>query len=249
MTPWPDIRTKKAELDRLLARHPRVCDHLDAWYDVELTYTSNAIEGNTLTRQETALVVTEGLSPKSKPLRDVDEARDHWEALALARRRAATDALFGEAFAQALHAGVTRRTLPDEAGTYSKHRRRVAGASVVFPNPAKLPQLMTEFGDWLSQQPADPEAAIEAHWRLVAIHPFSDGNGRTSRLLMNAMLFRAGYPGLVVGPDHRIDYIEALNERHMSGDAEPYTTFMAGRLSAVLDDYIETARDVREEEA
>ena len=249
MTPWPDIHAKKVELDRLLARHPRACDPLGPWYDVELTYTSNAIEGNTLTRQETALVVTEGLTPKSKPVRDVDEARDHWEALALARGHAASDAPFDEAFVQMLHAAVMRRTLPEEAGRYSQLRRRIAGASVVFPNPAKLPQLMDEFGRWLDAQGPEPEAAVEAHWRLVAIHPFSDGNGRTSRLLMNAMLFRAGYPGLVVAPEHRVDYIEALNERHMSGDAAPYVRFMAERLAASLDDYIDTARDVREDSA
>lgn len=72
---WPDIRTKKAELDRLLARHQRATLHLDPCYDVELTYTPNAVEGNTLTWQERAFVVDAGLSSRSKPLRDVDRAR------------------------------------------------------------------------------------------------------------------------------------------------------------------------------
>ena len=85
MTFWPDIRAKKAELDRLLARHPRATAHVESWYDVELTYTSNAIVGNTLRRLETAFVVIEGPIPKSKSLRDVAEARDHWTARSFSR--------------------------------------------------------------------------------------------------------------------------------------------------------------------
>ncbi len=74
---------------------------------------------------------------------------------------------------------------------------------MIFPNPLKIPQLMEEFGSWLSVAPATPEGAFEAHFRLTAIHPFSDGNGRTARLLMNLMLIRGGYPPVAVRPEDR----------------------------------------------
>jgi Fic family protein len=74
----------------------------------------------------------------------------------------------------------------------------------------------------------------------VTIHPFSDGNGRTARLLMNLLLLRAGYPPVVIGPEHRPDYLDALERMRTTGDAGPYDAFMAGRLDASLSDYLRT---------
>ena len=81
---------------------------------------------------------------------------------------------------------------------------------------------------------AGPDTAFTAHARIVAIHPFSDGNGRTARLLMNLLLIRAGYPPIVIGPEHRVAYIDALEALQLGGDARPYDEFMATRLEASL---------------
>lgn len=233
-----ELQRKKEQLDRLRPFPQEVLAELDAWYDVELTYTSNAIEGNTLTRQETALVLEKGLTVRGKPLKDHQEAVDHLDALRLVRQLAAQARPITEADIRDLHRLVVGGTLKSEAGVYSLHRRRISGSMVVFPNPAKVPALMEEFGHWLTETTPSVEAALEAHLRLVSIHPFSDGNGRTARLLMNLLLIKAGYPPLVVRPEDRPDYLEAIEKHQLHEDATDYKAFMQQRLDASLDDYL-----------
>lgn len=232
------LAEKKARLDALRPFPPDVLAKLDAWYDVELTYTSNAIEGNTLTRQETAIVLEKGITVRGKPLKDHQEAVDHKGALDFVRDLARQGRQIGEHDICKIHALVVAGTLRDEAGIYSQHPRRVAGSRVVFPNPAKVPQLMTEFGAWLSAVESGPDMAIEAHLRLVSIHPFSDGNGRTARLLMNLLLLKSGYPPIVVPPEDRADYLEGIELRQLEREPDRYTPFMLSRLEAALDDYL-----------
>lgn len=238
MSDWAALDCKRDALVALRRTRPTASAALDAWYDLELTYTSNAIEGNTLTRAETALVLDKGLGVSGKPLRDQMEAVDHKEALALAQSVAASGAALGEATVVALHAAVVRRTLPEDAGVYSRHQRRIRGSVAVFPSPAKIPALMNALGAWLAEATPTAANAVEAHWRLVAIHPFSDGNGRTARLLANLMLARGGYAPLVVGPEHRTAYLDALEKRQLDDASSDYARFMASRLDAALDDQI-----------
>jgi Fic family protein len=84
-----------------------------------------------------------------------------------------------------------------------------------------------------------PANAFEAHFRLVSIHPFSDGNGRTARLLMNLLLFRGGYPPVTIGPDHRSAYLNALEIAQLGGTRESYDMLMTERLEASLNDYLD----------
>ncbi len=137
-----------------------------------------------------------------------------------------------------IHRLVVGSTLKAEAGLYSQHPRRIAGSRVIFPNPAKIPTLMAELGAWLSASTAAPDTALEAHLRLVTIHPFSDGNGRTARLLMNLILLQAGYPPLVIRPEDRADYLESIEQHQLGGDRASYDTLMLGRLDAGLEDYL-----------
>lgn len=239
------IQAKKKKLDALRPLSQEALAKLDAWYDVELTYTSNAIEGNTLTRQETALVLEKGLTVRGKPLKDHQEAVDHLEALRFVRKLVEQARVITEADVREIHRLVVGSTLKDEAGSYSQHRRRIAGSMVVFPNPAKIPALMEEFGLWLSQAslsveaPRSVETALEAHLRLVSIHPFSDGNGRTARLLMNLLLMKDGYPPIVVRPEDRIDYLDSIEKHQLHDSSSDYESLMLERLSAALDDYFE----------
>lgn len=233
-----DIAERKARLDRLRPRAPGALAPLERWYDVELTYASNAIEGNTLTRAETALVIEKGATVGGKRLRDHLEALDHHAALARARALAAGGAPLGEATVRELHGLVVARSQPEIAGRYSQFQRRIAGSATVLPAPVKIPGLMAAFGDWLEAAPATWRTAFAAHWRLVAIHPFSDGNGRTARLAMNVVLLRAGFPPVSIGPEERAAYIDALEIAGTKGDLAPYDRFMAGRLVAALDLYL-----------
>lgn len=233
-----EIQAKKTQLDVLRPLSPEAVAQLEAWYDVELTYTSNAIEGNTLTRQETAVVLEKGITVRGKPLKDHQEVVDHLAALRFVRELVGQERAIGEADIREIHRLVTSGTLKDEAGCYSQHPRRIAGSRVVFPNPAKVPALMQELGSWIEGTPNTLETALEAHLRLVSIHPFSDGNGRTARLLMNLLLMKAGYVPLVIRPEDRVDYLECLEKYQLEGDAAAYESFMHGRLVASLDDYL-----------
>ncbi|MGA8551341.1 MAG: Fic family protein [Stellaceae bacterium] len=232
------LRAKKDRLDRLRPLTGRGLQALAEWYDVELTWSSNAIEGNTLTRSETAIVLEKGITIGGKPLKDHLEAVGHRDALGYVRTLAARSEPIRETDIREIHRLILTRIDPDEAGAYSRHQRMIAGSAVVLPSPAEIPALMGDFVRWLQGAPPDPETAFAAHARLVAIHPFSDGNGRTARLLMNLLLLRAGYPPVVIGPEHRARYIEALETLQLRNDPAGYEAFMAARLEASLDDHI-----------
>ena len=232
------IKEKQKTLSALRPLSAEALAQLEAWYDVELTYTSNAIEGNTLTRQETAIVLEKGMTVRGKPLKDHQEAVDHLDALRFVRTLAAQDRPLGEEDICNIHQLVLGTSLKSEAGLYSQHRRRIAGSMVVFPNPVKVPVLMEELGHWLNQSSASPEVALEAHLRLVSIHPFSDGNGRTARLLMNLLLFKDGYPPLVIRPEDRLDYIQSIEKYQLEENTADYEAFMLSRLNVSLDDYL-----------
>jgi Fic family protein len=239
----PGIADKKAQLDRLRPISTAALAQLQKHYDVELTYASNAIEGNTLTLRETAEVIEHGITVGGKSLRDHLEAVDHYEALQWVRGLAATTTPLGEGTVVELHRRIVARSQPEIAGVYSRLPRRIAGSPVVFPNPAKIPQLMEEFGAWLAAAPLDPASAFAAHFRLTGIHPFGDGNGRTARLLMNLLLIRGGYPPIAVRPEDRKTYLDALERGSLAEDLLPFQTFMHARLDATLAEYLSAVRE------
>lgn len=233
------IASAKAELDGLRDAAPGGLVQLQKHYDVELTYTSNAIEGNTLTHRETAELIEHGITVGGKALRDHLEALDHYDAVLWVREIAVQTIPLSEGVVCELHRRIVARSKPEIAGIYSPHPRRIAGSSVIFPNPAKLPNLMADFGIWIGRTAAGTDSAFEAHFRLTAIHPFSDGNGRTARLLMNLMLIRSGYPPVAVRPEDRKAYLDALETASVKDDHTPYATLMHRRLAETLDDYLQ----------
>ncbi len=97
---------------------------------------------------------------------------------------------------------------------------------------------MKDYGEWLAKAEPTPAATFDAHFRLVAIHPFSDGNGRTARLLMNLLLLREGYPPVAVRPEDRKDYLDTLQHGSLHDDLNPFQTFMHLRLEATLEEYL-----------
>ncbi len=237
------IAAHKAELDALRPLRPDMLTELQKYYDVELTYTSNAIEGNTLTHRETAEVIEHGITVGGKPLRDHLEAQDHYEAVLWMRALAQESTPIGETTITELHRRIVVRSQPEIAGIYSPYPRRISGSPVVFPNPMKVPQLMEAFSAQIANAPTTPEAAFDAHFRLTAIHPFSDGNGRTARLLMNLMLIRGGYPPVAVRMEDRKAYLDALERASLSEDLMPFQKLMHERLDATLGEYVRGFRE------
>jgi Fic family protein len=238
------IAEKKAELDRLRAQAPHGLDNLNQSHDIELTYTSNAIEGNTLTAAETRMVIEHGITIGGKPLKDHLEAVDHFEALHYVRDLARQTVPLMEADIRNLHRLVMQRSDPDMAGRYANQGRYVETDSGRhhFPSPAEVPALMGDFAKWIGAAPATPETAFTAHRRLVEIHPFNDGNGRTARLLMNLVLIRSGYPPVAVRPQDRPAYIGALQEAQAGRGSEKFDRLLYERLDATLGESLSALR-------
>jgi Fic family protein len=238
----------KGRLDEIRPVRGEVLERLAKWYDVKLTYASNAIEGNTLTHSETQIVVEEGITIGGKTVREHLEAVDLFEATRGVREMARARVVINEASVLRLHEMVLRRSEPGRAGTYADANRRVTGSDVVFPRPEKIPGLMDAFGTGLGQA-TGWRGAIEAHFGLVTIHPFNDGNGRTARLLMNAILMRDGYAPVVIGPPERARYVKVVGDRQRAeplghglvDDAtrEAYSRFMVERIVDSLEDHLE----------
>ena len=238
------VAAKKAELDRLRATAPGGLQNFERSHDLDLTYTSNAIEGNSLTAVETTLVVEQGLTIGGKPLRDHLEAVDLFEALVYVRRLARQAEPIAELDMRNLHRLVMLRSSPDTAGRYADQGRFVLTEQGrhTFPSPAELPALMGDFARWLGRETPSPQTGFSAHLRLVQIHPFNDGNGRTARLLMNLILLRAGYPPVAVRPQDRFAYLQALQLAQASDGGQHFMALLYDRLDATLNEYLAAAR-------
>jgi Fic family protein len=152
---------------------------LEHYYDIEITYTSNAIEGNTLSPVETTLVIEQGVTIAGKPLKDHLEALDHYDAIRYVRELARETTPIMESDIRNLHSLVVKRSRPDIAGRYADLARyvRTETGRHVFPSAAEIPALMGDFSNWLRSAELNPNTAFTAHLRLVEIHPFNDGNG------------------------------------------------------------------------
>ena len=239
------IAAKKADLDRVRGEiGAGALANLEHAHDLELTYTSNAIEGNTLSAAETALVIEHGVTIGGKPLKDHLEALDHFDALRYLRVLARATAPLTEADIRNLHRLVMQRSDPEIAGSYADQGRFVVidSGRQSFPSPAEVPALMADFARWLTNAVTTPQTAFTAHRRLVEIHPFNDGNGRTARLLMNLVLLRGGYPPVAVRPEDRPAYIRALQDRRAQGVAA-FERLLYERLAATLEDYLSASRE------
>ena len=241
------IADKKDRLDRLRPFSPEALHNLEHYCDVEITWTSNALEGNTLGPVETTLVIEQGVTIGGKPLRDHLEALDHYDAIRYVRELARERAPVTEGDVRNLHRLVVQRSRPDIAGRYADLARflRTETGRHEFPSPAEIPALMGDFAEWLGATPASPEAAFTAHLRLVAIHPFNDGNGRTARLLMNLILIRGGYPPIAIRPEDRAAYVRASRQAQAEQGSESFDGLLCERLDATLEEYLKALQEPR----
>jgi Fic family protein len=241
------IATKKKRLDELRPLSLKVLAGLEHYYDIELTYTSNAIEGNTLSPVETTLVIEKGITISGKPLKDHLEALDHYDAIRYVRELARQRTSLIESDVRNLHKLVMQRSAPEIAGEFADLPRyvRTETGRHNFPSPAEVPALMGDFAGWLRTAPDIPDTAFTAHRRLVAIHPFNDGNGRTARLLMNLVLMRGGYPPVAVRPEDRLEYIRSLQQEQAGKGAESFIALLYRRLDSTLEEYLSALQEAQ----
>lgn len=240
-----EITDKKKKLDGYRPLPSALVNNLDDWFRVELTYTSNAIEGNTLSRQETALVVEKGITVKGKTLTEHLEAINHAEALDFIKNLAdKSKGHISEREVLDIHALILKKIDDENAGRYRKVPVRIAGADVVLPNPLKVPELMTAFYEWLNKDAKGHPAkvAADAHLKFVTIHPFSDGNGRTARLLMNVMLMQKGYPPALIRKEDRQAYISSIGRAQIEDITTNYYNVIYKAVDRSLDIFLNAAQ-------
>lgn len=234
------IQEKKVRLDSLRPFPKAFIANMDEWLKIELTYTSNAIEGNTLTRQETAQIVEKGITVKGKSITEHLEAINHAKAYQYVQElNFKSIKEINQRTILDIHAIILRNIDSINAGIYRNIPVRIAGSTVTLPNPLKVPELMEEFVKWLHQTEDNlVKIAVDAHFKLVTIHPFTDGNGRTARLLMNLILITAGYPPAIINKEDRKEYIDSIEKGQMSNDLVNYYSFMFKAVDKSMDVYL-----------
>ena len=238
-TSVPDLLARldlfKSWLDSFRPLPADVLHELRQFYTVSLTYNSNAIEGNTLSLHETEMVLSHGITVGGKTLEEHLEVIGHRDAMEYMENLAQEKTPLSEWEIKNLHSLILRpidqNTGQHEAGQYRSLDVRAAGTDHIYPPHFHIAGLMEDFISWLNSPPAKAlhpvEHAAEAHYQLVTIHPFRDGNGRTARLLMNLCLLRAGFPISVISNDTRSAYIEAIMTAQDQDDKTPLIVLVA----------------------
>jgi Fic family protein len=244
---------KREELNRRRPLSPAEAARLREYLDVEWTYNSNAIEGSTLTRQETLVVLKHGLTVGGKSLVEHLEAINHQHAIDFVEHLAAQPEAISEDDIKAIHRLVLRTIDDDHAGVYRQQQVFIAGSAYLPPSASAIPGRMAEFAEWLArsgdairQEIPDAlhpvERAAHAHFWLVDIHPFVDGNGRAARLLMNLLLLQASYPIAIIRHEERAAYYAALEEGH-EGRLASFLQLVAEAVDRTMDLFLSASAE------
>lgn len=230
MSQYARCEELKARIDAYRPFPKETLASLKDYYKIGLTYSSNALEGNSLTESETKIVIENGLTVSGKPLRDIYETVGHAKAYEYLHTISAKAPL-KLSHIRMLHKLFYGLIDEGQAGKFRKNRVFISGSSYALPAPQEISHLMEEFVLWFNENESllhPVEFAAEVHLRFVFIHPFIDGNGRVARLLMNLALLRQGYTIAVIPPVLRGEYIHALETAHT--DAGVFFRFISGRV-------------------
>lgn len=229
MNPFAKLDALKAKLDEYRPLDKAVTANLHEELVLQWTYHSNAIEGNTLTLKETK-VALEGITIGGKTLREHFEAINHRDAILMVEELVEKQQPLDEWAIKNLHQLVLKNIDTENAGRYRDVNVLISGAEHRPPNALQVPEQMAAFSAWCCNhalQLHPVERAARIHGEFVKIHPFVDGNGRTSRLLMNLELMKAGFPATVIEVAQRLDYYQALDKAHCSGDYSDFINLVA----------------------
>lgn len=207
-------------------------------FELRFTHNSTAIEGNTLTLMETKVVLEDGVSIGGKELREIYEVINHKKAYEYVKKCIAENKLLTENIVKDLHAILTENIIV--GGIYRNQEVRISGAGFTPPAGNEMyMQIKGFYEDIKSKSDLNPiELAAWTHAEFVRIHPFIDGNGRTSRLLMNYQLMSQGFLPVSVDKEKRLDYYNALEQYAVNGDLQPFADFVAELEEKQLDEYL-----------
>ena len=239
------ITSKKSRLDAHRPLPPEIVKKIQEQMQIQYTYNSNAIEGNTLNLRETQLVIEQGITIGGKSLREHLEAQNHPEALRYIEEIGNRE--LREIDILTLHQ-IIMKGIVDNAGRYRTTQVLIAGTNMVPPPAYDVPFLMQDLVDWVNKNPSElvpVELAAVLHHKFEHIHPFIDGNGRVGRLVMNLILLRLGYPIAVIRQVDRKRYLDALSKAD-GGNLRPIVRVIALAVEQSLDLHLRAVESTQE---
>lgn len=216
---------------------------LDA-VDIEYTYDSNRIEGNTLSLRETDIIINKGLTIGGKSMREHLEANNHYEAIQYIKDLVERKEEISESLIKNIHAIILRGIDRENAGIYRTVPVAISGSRHNPPLPMQVPKLMEELIIWSKNESSGLHPVIYAagiHERIATIHPFIDGNGRTARLMMNLVLLRSGYTIANIPGDaeNRLAYYNALEKCNIDNNMSDFYKLIAGYVKNSINNMVQ----------
>ena len=217
-------------------------------FRVEYTHNSTAIEGNTLSLIETKLLIEDKISVGGKDLREIFEVTNHAKAFDYVRECAENGKPLDENTVKDIHQLLMENIFP--GGIYRNINVRISGASFQLPAPNEMYiQIKNFFADLPYKRNIPPiEYAAWIHAEFIRIHQFTDGNGRTARMIMNYQLMSDGWLPVSVAKDDRLDYYKTLEEYAVNDDINPFTRLILELETKELDKMIEVIRQIAAQE-
>lgn len=239
---FKEIDEKKKILDSKRPFNQDAIKNLKKYFDVELTYNSNAIEGNTLTITETKVILEDGITiGKGKTLKEHLEVINHKEAIDYIEDIVNRNIDIDQNIIKDLHYIILKSINNENAGRYRDVNVLISGSKHRPPEHFLVPQEMEELVEWYnySKSKLHPiRLAAEFHHKFTFIHPFIDGNGRCGRLLMNLILMRNEYPIAVIRMEDRDEYINALEKASVEKDINDFIQIVEEAVNRSLDMYL-----------
>ncbi len=235
---YTEIDALQKEINSFRPLDATLLKQIREYYKIALTFSSNALEGNTLTESETKIVLEKGITIGGKPLKDHLEAVGHAEAYDFLYTLV-KEKTIREADIQRLHQLFYFRIDEEHAGKYRSTKAIITGSKYPLPKPSDLASLRKKLIpriDTFRKEHHPVQAAALAHLDFVFIHPFIDGNGRTARLLMNLLLLQENYTIAIIPPITRREYIDALEHAHI--DNKDFIHFIARMVRETQKDYL-----------
>ena len=237
------LEEKLAKLNSMRPLSSSILKRLQDKFEVDMTYNSNAIEGNRLTLRETWLVLRKGMTIRGKSMKEHLEATNHAEAIELLEKLVNSKNDIVESDVLNLQATILYKIDPQNAGFYRHEQVYIEGSKIQLAKWKEVPHLVQEVYKELNNKDRGINAvysAIKVHHKTVKIHPFVDGNGRLARLLMNLRLMRSGFPPTILRKDERRAYYSAL-EKADANDFRALAMLIGKDVENAIDLYLEAA--------
>ena len=217
---------------------------LNRYFDEVYTYDSTSIEGNTLTLQETSLVLNKGVTIGGKSLREHFEVVNHIEAIEYIKDLVKEQEELSQRILFEIHYLILKSINSENAGKYRWEDVRISGSKHMPPSFLKVQELMDQYFEFYKENKDKTNPVLLSaymHKKLVTIHPFVDGNGRTSRLIMNLILLQNGFPitNISSEKDLRDEYYNTLEKVQTQNDDTAFLKFIAGNVKQALIEYLE----------